>query len=84
MTSACPPDAELSLLLAGTTDQGQIAKTLPQLVNFGAFPTSIYVDRSGKIRAILAGFTGPSTGDKFQQVQERMDELTGQIVASSH
>ena len=27
------------LLLAGTTGQGQIAKTLPQLVNFGAFPT---------------------------------------------
>jgi len=72
------------LLLAGTTDQGQIAKTLPQLVNFGAFPTSIYVDRSGKVQAILAGFTGPSTGEKFQQVQQRMDELTRQIVASSH
>jgi len=70
------------LLLAGTTDQGQIAKTLPQLVNFGAFPTSIYVDRSGKVRAILAGFTGPSTGEKFQQVQQRMGELTRQIVAS--
>jgi thiol-disulfide isomerase/thioredoxin len=70
------------LLLAGTTDQGQIAKTLPQLVNFGAFPTSIYVDRSGKVRAILAGFTGPSTGEKFQQVQQRMDELTRQIIAS--
>jgi thiol-disulfide isomerase/thioredoxin len=70
------------LLLTGTTDEGQIAKTLPQLVNFGAFPTSIYIDRSGKVRAILAGFTGPSTGEKFQQVQQRMDELTREIVAS--
>ena len=69
------------LLLAGTTDEGQIAKTLPQLVNFGAFPTSIYIDRSGKVRAILAGFTGPSTGEKYQQVQQRMDELTREIVA---
>jgi thiol-disulfide isomerase/thioredoxin len=68
------------LLLAGTTDQGQIAKTLPQLVNFGAFPTSIYVDRAGHVRAILAGFTGPSTGDKYQQVQQRMDELAREIV----
>ena len=72
------------LLLTGTTDEGQIAKTLPQLVNFGAFPTSIYVDRSGKVRAILAGFTGPSTGEKYQQVQQRMDELTRQIVASQN
>ena len=69
------------LLLAGTTDEGQIAKTLPQLVNFGAFPTSIYIDRSGKVHAILAGFTGPSTGEKYQQVQQRMDELTREIVA---
>lgn len=72
------------LLLTGTTDEGQIAKTLPQLLNFGAFPTSIYIDRSGKVRAILAGFTGPSTGEKYQQVQQRMDELTRQIVASSN
>jgi thiol-disulfide isomerase/thioredoxin len=72
------------LLLTGTTAEGQIAKTLPQLVNFGAFPTSIYVDRSGHVKAILAGFTGPSTGEKFQQVQERMDELAREIVEASH
>jgi thiol-disulfide isomerase/thioredoxin len=68
------------LLLAGTTAEGQIAKTLPQLVNFGAFPTSIFIDRSGHVHAILAGFSGPSTGDKFQQVQQRMDELAREIV----
>jgi len=71
------------LLLAGTTAEGQIAKTLPQLVGFGAFPTSIYVDRYGHVRAILAGFTGPSTGERFQQVQERMDQLAREILASS-
>ena len=68
------------LLLTGTTDQGQIAKTLPQLENFGAFPTSIFVDRSGHVHAILAGFTGPSTGENYQEVQKRMDELARQIV----
>lgn len=71
------------LLLSGTTDQGQIAKTLPQLVGFGAFPTSIYVDRSGHVKAILAGFTGPSTGERYEEVQRRMDELTREIVGSA-
>jgi thiol-disulfide isomerase/thioredoxin len=70
------------LLLAGTTDEGQIAKTLPQLVGFGAFPTSIFIDRNGHVRQILAGFTGPSTGEKYDEVQKRMDELTREIVAS--
>ena len=68
------------LLLAGTTDEGQIAKTLPQLVGFGAFPTSIFIDRNGHVRQILAGFTGPSTGEKYQEVQQRMDELAREIV----
>ena len=71
------------LLLAGTTDEGQIAKTLPQLVGFGAFPTSIFIDRNGHVRQILAGFTGPSTGEKYQEVQQRMDELAREIVGSS-
>jgi thiol-disulfide isomerase/thioredoxin len=71
------------LLLSGTTDPGQIAKTLPQLQGFGAFPTSIFIDRSGHVRAILAGFTGPSTGEKYQEVQQRMDELAREIVGTS-
>ena len=70
------------LLLTGTTDQGQIAKTLPQLEGFGAFPTSIFIDRSGHVHAILAGFTGPSTGEKYQEVQQRMDQLVREIVAA--
>jgi thiol-disulfide isomerase/thioredoxin len=70
------------LLLAGTTDQGQIAKTLPQLEGFGAYPTSIFIDRSGHVKAILAGFTGPSTGEKYQEVQQRMDQLAREIVGS--
>lgn len=71
------------LLLAGTTDPGQIAKTLPQLEGFGAYPTSIFIDRSGHVKAILAGFTGPSTGEKFQEVQQRMNELVQEIVGTS-
>jgi thiol-disulfide isomerase/thioredoxin len=55
------------LLLTGTTDSGQIAATLPQLRNFGAYPTTIFLDRHGRVRLIHAGFSGPATG--------RLDEL---------
>jgi thiol-disulfide isomerase/thioredoxin len=72
------------LLLAGTTAEGQIAKTLPQLVNFGAFPSSIFIDRSGHVHAILAGFSGPSTGDKYTEVQQRMDKLAREIVGPAN
>jgi thiol-disulfide isomerase/thioredoxin len=68
------------LLLAGTTAEGQIEKTLPQLVNFGAYPTAIFLDRSGRVHAIHAGFAGPSTGEKYQEVQQRLDQLTREIL----
>jgi hypothetical protein len=49
-------------------------------VNFGAYPTTIFLDRDGRVHAIHAGFAGPSTGDKYQEVQQRMDRLTREIL----
>jgi thiol-disulfide isomerase/thioredoxin len=72
------------LLLAGTTDQGQIQKTLPQLVNFGAYPTTLFLDRNGRVHAIHAGFAGPSTGDKYKEAQQHMDQLAREIVGASN
>jgi len=70
------------LLLAGSTDEGQMEKTLPQLVNFGAYPTTVFLDRNGRVHAIHAGFAGPSTGNEYQKVQDLMDQLTREIVDS--
>ncbi len=68
------------MLLAGTVADGQIAKTLPQLVDFGAYPTTIFLDRSGHVHAIHAGFSGPSTGERYKQVQQNFDELVREIL----
>jgi thiol-disulfide isomerase/thioredoxin len=62
------------MLLAGTTDEGQIAKTLPQLQGFGAYPTTIFVGKDGRVKKIHAGFSGPATGDRFAEVKKRFDE----------
>lgn len=72
------------LLLSGTTADGQIEKTLPQLVGFGAFPTTIFLDRDGHVHAIHAGFQGPATGEKYTDVQNRFEQLVGEILGSSH
>jgi thiol-disulfide isomerase/thioredoxin len=61
------------LLLAGTTDAGEIARTLPQLRNFGAYPTTIFLDRHGRVRLIHAGFSGPATG-RLEEVREKFEQ----------
>jgi thiol-disulfide isomerase/thioredoxin len=68
------------ILIAGTTDDGQIAKTLPQLVNFGAYPTTIFVGRDGRVSKIHAGYSGPATGERFNQVQKEMDQIVRDLL----
>jgi thiol-disulfide isomerase/thioredoxin len=64
---------EFPLLLAGTTEPGEIARTLPQLENFGAYPTTIYVGRDGKVDYIHAGFESKATGERHQKLVEEME-----------
>jgi len=49
------------VLLAGAT--GEVPEKLPQLVGFGAYPTTIYLGRDGCVRSIHAGFASSATGE---------------------
>ena len=50
------------LLLAGRPVAESQNATQPQLVNFTAFPTTLFLGRDGRIRRTHAGFYGPATG----------------------
>jgi hypothetical protein len=59
------------LLLAGVSDARAAAATLPQLHGFTAFPTSVFLGRDGRVRAVHAGFVGVATGTQHdRQVAE--------------
>ncbi|MBA3973024.1 MAG: hypothetical protein C0504_02260 [Candidatus Solibacter sp.] len=68
-------------LLAGSTEDGQVRKAMPQLVNFSAFPTSILVDRAHRVVAIHAGFAGPATGSLHSELKGRMTAEVEQALA---
>ncbi len=73
---------DFPLLLAGTTEPGEIARTLPQLVNFGAYPTTIYLNRDGKVDYIHAGFESKVTGERHSKLVTEMEERVKQLLAS--
>ena len=50
------------LLLAGVNDSDSPNATQPQLAGPIAFPTTIFLDRTGHVRKVHAGFYGPATG----------------------
>jgi thiol-disulfide isomerase/thioredoxin len=65
------------LLLGGAT--GDVEKQLPQLVNFSSFPTTVFLDRHGRVHAIHAGFEGAATG-QLEGLQARFEQLTREIL----
>ena len=68
-------------LIAGISDKTEAARTLPQLSAVLAFPTTIFIDRDGRVREIHTGFTGPGTGEHYARLQERFTELTTDLLA---
>jgi thiol-disulfide isomerase/thioredoxin len=56
-------------------DTSQVAAKLPQVQNFGAFPTTFFVGRDGLVHAIHTGFAAKATG-------ELHDELVGQFTST--
>lgn len=68
------------LLLAGSTEDGEIQKKLPQLVNFGAYPTTIFIGRDGLVKRIHAGFEGRATGERFIRLKSELEELIKELL----
>ncbi len=71
------------VLLAGSTEEGEIQKKLPQLTNFGAYPTTIFIGRDGLVKRIHAGFEGKATGERFVKLKVEMEKLITQLLAES-
>ncbi len=67
---------EYTLLFAGSTDKDKREKTLPMLSPILSFPTTIVIDKKGRVRNIHTGFSGPATGVFFERWK---DHFTGLI-----
>jgi len=72
---------EYTTLIAGTSDRDEAAKALPQLTGVFAYPTTIWVDRTGTVRKIHAGFSGPATGEHYTTLTREFTEFTQQLLA---
>ncbi|OIN57880.1 TlpA disulfide reductase family protein [Arsenicibacter rosenii] len=72
---------EYPVLLAGTSDKAQASKALPALNRVVAFPTTIFIDKKGKVRHIHTGFSGPGTGKYYDQYIGEYNRLIDKLLA---
>ena len=58
------------VLFAGRADKEFAAQTLPMLNHVMSFPTTIFIDKAGKVRKIHTGFSGKGTGEYYDTYVE--------------
>ena len=75
-------DVQYPMLVSGVTlnDSLRTEKTLPQLEKINAFPTLIFIDKKGTIRKIHSGFTGPGTGEHYQNFKDDFDKIIAGLI----
>ncbi len=71
------------MLVAGPANKAEAAETLPMLNHVMSFPTTIIIDRAGKVRNIHTGFSGPGTGVYYERFAEEFTTLVEKLLAES-
>jgi len=72
--------ADYTFLIAGESNKEKASQALPALNQVIAFPTLLYIDRSGNVVKIHTGFNGPGTGDYYQQWVESHEKLINELL----
>jgi len=67
-------------VIAGTDDKDEASKTLPMLNHISSFPTTIFIDKKGKVRRIHTGFTGPGTGPYYEQFIKEFNNTVDELI----
>ena len=73
---------EYPILLAqyGTSDKAKAQEKLPMLNHILSYPTTIYIDKKGKVRKIHTGFNGPATGDKYIAFKKEFNDFVALLL----
>jgi thiol-disulfide isomerase/thioredoxin len=69
------------VLLAGLNTTDSVAASLPMIEKVLAFPTTIFIDKQGKVRRIHTGFSGPGTGKYYDEFVEEFNQFMDKLLA---
>ncbi len=66
---------EYQITIGGKASKDLATQQFSQLNKISAFPTSIILDKKGKVRGIHTGFYGPSTGIYYENNTNKIEKL---------
>lgn len=70
------------MLITGVAvgDPHRSEKTLPQLERIENFPTTIFVGKNGKIEKVHTGFSGPGTGEHYEEQKKEFYSIVNNML----
>src|SRR6185436_2931856 len=73
--------ARYPILLAGPSDKEKARAAFPALEKILAFPTTVFLHRDGRVRAVHSGFSGPGTGADHAELCADFEKLVDELLA---
>lgn len=73
-------DYPVLLAQYGTSDKEKAQEKLPMLNHILSYPTSIFIDKTGKVRKIHTGFNGPATGEKYIEFKTEFEDFVSELL----
>ncbi len=75
-------DIHYPILITGATvsDSLRTEKTLPQVTPIKVFPSSIIIDKKGKVRKFDTGFFGPGTGQHYESYKKEFYKTVDKLL----
>ncbi len=74
-------DIRYDVVFGGIADKKVATEKLGALNFMAAFPTTIIIDRAGKVREIYTGYTGEITGEYYQDYVKRFNKTLDALIA---
>ena len=73
-------EVDYPVLVAGISDKKTATKQFPVIDRIRSYPTTLFLDQSGQIRATYTGFSGPATGEAHQILRQRFEALIEKLL----
>ncbi len=71
------------IFIGGHTSEDKVSDVMPGMENFISFPTTLFIDKKGRVRKIHAGFSGPATGKYYEKFAMDFDQTIEKLLSEN-
>ena len=75
-------EANYPVLIAGVRDPKKASAALPVIDGIKGYPSFLFVDEKGDVRAVYTGFSGPATGDEYKKLARQFDQTIVELLGN--